>query len=315
MSFRDDLVFWGRETPGATGELYENNPIAHWIRSTLPASILGAAGTEGVGLSVKGSAGSGRWATVTWAALFEPTVTGSATRGYYVVYLLSPDGQFVHLSLNQGTTAITEEFGAKSRAVLRERAAFIRRRVADFGDLLADETIDLGGAPGLPSGYEAGHAIGRTYRTAALPDDSQLGADLHAAIKAYRALIFRGGLDLDADEKLDDIPGGATIDERRRYRMHRKIERNPKAATLAKKHHGLICQVCGFDFKATYGAVGDGYIEAHHLRPLSSLLEGAVVKYDVANDFAVLCANCHRMIHRLDDVADLTELRRRLARL
>jgi 5-methylcytosine-specific restriction enzyme A len=29
------------------------------------------------------------------------------------------------------------------------------------------------------------------------------------------------------------------------------------------------------------------------------------ITYDVASDFAVLCANCHRMIHRSDDPSDL----------
>jgi 5-methylcytosine-specific restriction protein A len=29
------------------------------------------------------------------------------------------------------------------------------------------------------------------------------------------------------------------------------------------------------------------------------------VKYDVALDFAVLCANCHRMIHRTEHPSDL----------
>ena len=50
-------------------------------------------------------------------------------------------------------------------------------------------------------------------------------------------------------------------------------------------------------------------IEAHHLKAIASLEEGVAVTYDVAADFAVLCANCHRMIHRSDDPSDLNKFR------
>jgi 5-methylcytosine-specific restriction enzyme A len=53
------------------------------------------------------------------------------------------------------------------------------------------------------------------------------------------------------------------------------------------------------------GEIGRGFIEAHHLRPIATLEEGVPVEYDVAADFAVLCSNCHRMIHRFGDASDL----------
>jgi len=88
-----------------------------------------------------------------------------------------------------------------------------------------------------------------------------------------------------------------------------RTERNPRASAEAKKVHGTVCQVCKFDFEKVYGQLGKGFIEAHHLKPLHHLEEGAAVVYDVRSDFAVLCSNCHRMIHRLDDPADLDALR------
>src|SRR5262249_52580282 len=39
------------------------------------------------GLFVEGSAGAGNWAAVPWISVFDPAITTSATRGYYVVYL------------------------------------------------------------------------------------------------------------------------------------------------------------------------------------------------------------------------------------
>jgi 5-methylcytosine-specific restriction protein A len=58
-----------------------------------------------------------------------------------------------------------------------------------------------------------------------------------------------------------------------------------------------------------YGEIGKEFIEAHHLRPIASLEEGVPVKYDVAADFAFLCSNCHRMIHRFIDPSDLPRFR------
>jgi 5-methylcytosine-specific restriction protein A len=91
--------------------------------------------------------------------------------------------------------------------------------------------------------------------------------------------------------------------------FHRKIERNRTAARQAKKFHGTRCQACDLDFGERYGKIGAGFIEAHHLRPIATLEEGVPVKYDVAADFAVLCSNCHRMIHRTSDPSNLENFR------
>ncbi len=59
-------------------------------------------------------------------------------------------------------------------------------------------------------------------------------------------------------------------------RLHQQRERNPqlakrKKASVSKKHGKLICEVCGFDFASTYGELGVGYAECHHLIPLAEL--------------------------------------------
>jgi 5-methylcytosine-specific restriction enzyme A len=55
----------------------------------------------------------------------------------------------------------------------------------------------------------------------------------------------------------------------------------------------IACEVCGFDFAETYGDRGNGYIECHHIVPLhvTGLSKRSL------GDLALLCANCHRMIH------------------
>lgn len=190
----------------------------------------------------------------------------------------------------------------------------MRKRVADFSNALPIGQIELGSDARLPGDYAAGHALGVTYELNALPDEAKLRADLQTIARAYRALTYRGGIDADVDSQSDitgefGIPAGTSVTETRKYVYHRKIERNPTAARQAKKFHGTRCQACELDFGERYGDLGKGFIEAHHLRPIATLEEGVPVKYDVAADFAVLCSNCHRMIHRFSTPSDLVAFR------
>ena len=86
-------------------------------------------------------------------------------------------------------------------------------------------------------------------------------------MSALRSML---GLDPSAgDEGLDADDVAATLLEKRQYRLHRRIERNRSAALLAKKYHGVVCEACGLDFAERYGVIGKGFVEAHHLRPMS----------------------------------------------
>lgn len=86
-------------------------------------------------------------------------------------------------------------------------------------------------------------------------------------------------------------------------------ERDSELRTEVIRRKGTSCQVCGFNFEAVYGDVGKDFIEVHHLRPISTY--GGSVKVNPDTDMAVVCANCHRMIHRRQDhPLGLDELRR-----
>ena len=306
MTIRQALERISSDYGMATKQTFANHPLAKYIRHSAAAEVETALETTDGDLIVEGSPGAGNWASVPWIGVFDPLVTDSATRGYYVVYLFHASEPIIHLSLNQGTTAAREEFGAETRKVLADRAAFIRKRIADVADMLLVTKIELGSEARLPGDYAAGHALGMTYELHKLPDENVLQSDLQIAIRAYRALTFRGGFELTNDEGLEvNELATQSLLERRQYRLHRRIERNSATARVVKQHHGTRCQACGLDFAERYGPIGQGFIEAHHLRPISSLIEGVAVLYDVATDFAVLCSNCHRMIHRTTDPADI----------
>ena len=84
-------------------------------------------------------------------------------------------------------------------------------------------------------------------------------------------------------------------------RLHLARERSPEvvrqAKQLALQRYGTLrCACCGFDFAATYGRIGEGFIEAHHTKPVSTLhRDGEITRVE---DIALVCANCHRMLHR-----------------
>jgi hypothetical protein len=73
------------------------------------------------------------------------------------------------------------------------------------------------------------------------------------------------------------------------------FERNSRAREEAIKIHGLMCMVCGFNFEEVYGHWGIGYIEVHHVLPLSHTRNEREV--NPRTDLVVLCSNCHKMIH------------------
>lgn len=97
-----------------------------------------------------------------------------------------------------------------------------------------------------------------------------------------------------------------------KYRIHRYKERNSKITNLAKnqffeRYGHLDCQICGFNFNETYGEIGTGFIEAHHIIPISELNEEIETKI---SDIILICSNCHRMIHRKRPWLSIKELQR-----
>lgn len=103
-------------------------------------------------------------------------------------------------------------------------------------------------------------------------------------------------LDDAEPEFRDAFPEGKKIE-----RYHKTRERNPTVIRLAKKEFKrkngkLFCQVCNFDFEKRYGKVGEDFIEAHHTMPLSQVMDDKVETK--LSDIALLCSNCHRMVHR-----------------
>jgi 5-methylcytosine-specific restriction enzyme A len=96
-------------------------------------------------------------------------------------------------------------------------------------------------------------------------------------------------------------------------RLHRHRERNAslvrrKKDAVSRTHGRLACEVCGFDFATRYGDLGSGFIEAHHILPLAA----AGPATTRLADLALVCSNCHRMLHRAKPWMTPGQLNKRL---
>ena len=90
-----------------------------------------------------------------------------------------------------------------------------------------------------------------------------------------------------------------TVEGKQALVTHVQRERDASLIRQAKnafkvKHDRLFCEACGFDFHKKYGSLGDDFIEAHHIRPLAK----GGPRNTSPHDLLMLCANCHRMVHR-----------------
>jgi 5-methylcytosine-specific restriction enzyme A len=294
--------------------VFKGSPIISLLANEIPAAIFNAIPKTKGRYRIEGSAGQGGWTHTPWVAILDPAVTTSVEEGFYVVYLLSLGREHLFLSLNQGCTILKNSVGIPgARDELYRRADIMWSRINGDAARLQRITMDLNVESSIWRGrlYEAGLVAGIQYDAAKLPSEEILVADLTEALTLYGLLNRLGGWEADDDIIRDSAADGAgtSLEQAKRYRQHRAIERQPSHSRLVKKKLGTRCMGCLFELSELYGPIASGYIEAHHLIPLSSLDENEIVRFDPGTDFAVLCPNCHRIIHRMDNVSDIPGLR------
>jgi hypothetical protein len=146
-------------------------------------------------ISVQGSTGAGNITAAPWIALFDRRLTRSATTDYYVVYLFSVDLSTVTLSLAFGTTQFEEQFGGPTAAFPRMRLAAGRLQEM-FSHLipenLARGAVDLRARPRqkLHFAYQEASVLScAPYRIGALPEETELVADLRELVQIYTAIV------------------------------------------------------------------------------------------------------------------------------
>lgn len=132
-----------------------------------------------------------------------------------------------------------------------------------------------------------------------------------AAIRSAIAASLSGELAAIEDYGIEEAAEGSVLTLLHRVReRNRKLVETRKAREL-KKHGRLQCEACDFNFAQCYGERGLDFIEAHHTKPVHTLTAGHRTQL---GDLALVCANCHRMIHARRPWLTVDELKGLLSR-
>jgi hypothetical protein len=141
-----------------------------------------------------------------------------------------------------------------------------------------------------------------SYKTVKI-DVQALGFKLFDLAEQFKGMPLAG---LDIDTALIDLAAGEIEGKRVLVEIER-VQRSAAIVARVKARRPAVCEACGFDFGEVYGPRGKGYIECHHIDPLSGR-EG-VADVTKESDLALLCANCHRMVHRYEPCLTIDELK------
>lgn len=170
----------------AKKQVFSGNPIGSFIRDKIPSLIYSTNIVDSRRFLVKGSVGQGQWATVPWLCIFNKSITTTATKGVYIVYLLSSDGNSLYLTFNQGCTDIRNNHTKKETIdIMRKRADELINRIDSRG-FLSDTNIFLGnGLTELAELYQKGTIFYKEYKKNNIPTEEELREDLSKMIEIY----------------------------------------------------------------------------------------------------------------------------------
>ena len=137
--------------------------------------------------------------------------------------------------------------------------------------------------------------------------------ELRAIASQIRQVVFDEKLNRKVAEIEDDdmTTDDGVLEGQTLYKLHKVFERDRKIVDQKKKQAysrfgKIACEVCVFVFDEFYGEIGKNFIECHHRIPLSKLKAETKTSLD---SLALVCSNCHRMLHKSIDTVSIEELR------
>lgn len=174
---------------------FAKHPLGNYFRKEVPQLIYQTGFVDAKDYLVSGSVGQGNWAAIPWICIFDRRITTSATRGVYIVYLLSEDSNSLYLTLNQGCTELKKSKGKRNAIqIMRENAEQIVSKIVNSYGFAKDGKINLGQElTELAELYQRGTIFYKEYQRENLPSESELQEDLSHMVtiyKEYAALLL-----------------------------------------------------------------------------------------------------------------------------
>ena len=218
------------------------------------------------------------------------------------------------LSLGQGYKDIKTKYKKEADNILISRGIILKNKAGDFKKygfknvhgtkitIKSDKEREV---------WVKSCAFGKIYDVKNMPSNNDLINDVKNILNIYENIIQNGGtselienIDPEEIEMIKDLSGS----EKKALKKHREHEKyyiktDPKLIKNLKKKFDYTCQACNLKFEKIYGNYNDklDYVEAHHIVPKAEILKKIDLNEELGrdeNDFAILCANCHRMIHK-----------------
>lgn len=180
-------VYLAQEKVNSAAEAYK------LVVTRIPRLLRSILGPKGDRYIVEGSTGIGRITVAPWVAVFDKSVTTSATSGFYLVYLFSTNLNRLYLCIGFGATQFTDAFGEgkKSKQKLREAVQKVRPLFVDvLPEKVLDNVIDLSSEKSpRHKGYENAtiYCLDK-YQVDSMPSDKLLASHLFEAVNIYRTM-------------------------------------------------------------------------------------------------------------------------------
>jgi 5-methylcytosine-specific restriction enzyme A len=112
------------------------------------------------------------------------------------------------------------------------------------------------------------------------------------------AALIRAGIEVvegvKDDSNNDDVFAEGKVVTETHFRRERDPKLRKRLLEQRRNSGGLRCDVCGCPPTGHAPHLREAVFEAHHILPLSAGQE----RKTQLKDMALLCANCHRMVHR-----------------
>lgn len=166
----------------------------------------------------KGTAGQGNWPNIPWVAAMHPKETSTTQKGIYIVYLIDPEKETIYVTLNQGTTEVTNDHTKpEAREILETRAEEIREKISLEG--FSSENPNLSDNDKL---YEESTIYQKKYNLGNLPEPEDIGKDFLELAEAYLDYLrIKDDLEYPEAESKNNESTIRDFDEKEKnYKLH-----------------------------------------------------------------------------------------------